>query len=909
MRITFENQRYTDVQKATAAYENTQAAGVMSVNGSYKIQGAVSDNQTYEGRTISKADLASMMQAKDVANTQDYMTVMAHTMSTEDFNRMIESGERPSCVDAEDAVTILDHIKLAVAQSGKEVEGFTDTLDSETIKAMTGRLKVKSDVEVTGMDVTIDKETMDEVLKAYNEISEITEMTDGMRKLFVGTNMPLTIDNLYLAKHTAMPDSMKQGSGYFAVETPGYLVKKADVVSEDDINREVKALLDNLGIEADDRTVLDGTWLVNNSVCVNEQNINDLRKVNSIVFPVSDIDFARMAASAIAEGKNPKDALVTRTDSIYNEAVKLTRVMEETRLKMTTEANLELLKSDYSIDTTDLEAYVEALKKMEENPEYKELREIAKTEETIYSIRELPAAVIGRFGAKIPEVSLSDINLEGQNLKAKYEAAGIAYEQVGTEVRKDLGDSIRKAFRNVDDILKDLGFDTTDENRRSVRILGYNSMPINKASVEEIREADRKIQSVINRLTPEDTLKLIRKGTSPVDMSIKDLNEYLDGKSDEQIEEIEKYSKFLYKLEKNHEITPEERKEYIEVYRFFHQLEKTDLAAVGSVLNAGMDLTIGNLKTAIKSAKHTGMDVKVGEPYAVMVSEIKNDLMPEKLVNIDFSDNTSLDSMYEQLSGQENDASLEAEWNHQLYTELREAMRVPEETVTHLVMNAVPVNADNLESAFLMMKRKGKVFADADKAGNGKLRAKAAKIAERFVGKEAAQEGYSELISDAKDDVYEASLMQDTYTDVRAMKLTHLQLSTAHAFSQSETYEVPVEIGGEVTSVTLKVVHNRSEEPNVVVTMETNDYGRVSARFTCEEEKINGYIACNFRETVTKMEKVADKLGTGVKVVFSTHSDSDAALASIPMRENTSDVSSDELYKAARQFLDAMKGL
>ncbi len=40
-----------------------------------------------------------------------------------------------------------------------------------------------------------------------------------------------------------------------------------------------------------------------------------------------------------------------------------------------------------------------------------------------------------------------------------------------TAPRKDMGDSIQKAFRNVDDILEDLGLETNDSNRRAVRIL------------------------------------------------------------------------------------------------------------------------------------------------------------------------------------------------------------------------------------------------------------------------------------------------------------------------------------------------------------------------------------------------------------------------------------------------------
>ena len=63
-----------------------------------------------------------------------------------------------------------------------------------------------------------------------------------------------------------------------------------------------------------------------------------------------------------------------------------------------------------------------------------------------------------------------------------------------TAPRADLGDSIQKAFRNVDDILADIGLDTTEANRRAVRILGYNELPITPENVAQIKAVDEEVQ-------------------------------------------------------------------------------------------------------------------------------------------------------------------------------------------------------------------------------------------------------------------------------------------------------------------------------------------------------------------------------------------------------------------------------
>ncbi|MBP5660984.1 MAG: hypothetical protein J6X08_06610, partial [Lachnospiraceae bacterium] len=378
--------------------------------------------------------------------------------------------------------------------------------------------------------------------------------------------------------------------------------------------------------------------------------------------------------------------------------------------------------------------------------------------------------------------------------------------------------------------------------------------------------------------TPADTLKLIREDKSPIKMSVDELNAYLDEKETSESEQIEKYSKFLYKLERDKEITPEERADYIEVYRFINKLEKTDYAAVGSVLNAGGDLTLSNLKTAMKTAKHRGMDVTVGEVYDTLVNPPKDD-------------------------------PLELEWISHKFTELRQALGVPEESVTELIMSSVPVTPDNLEAALMLRAKRGDAFKKATDARGGTAKEKALSFTEAFFGKEEANTAYEEMATRCKSAVYEECMSKDSYLDVRALQLVHKQLNVARSYAAVENYEVPMEVGGQVTSVNVKLVHNSSEESNVVISMETEELGRISARFSGTEKEISGYIACNFKETVMKMEKVADKLNSKVSVVLSKNSDTDAALSKIPMRDNTEEVSSKELYNIAKRFLDSLKGI
>lgn len=98
----------------------------------------------------------------------------------------------------------------------------------------------------------------------------------------------------------------------------------------------------------------------------------------------------------------------------------------------------------------------------------------------------LPARVIGWQSAQEKVTTLTSFYETGKVFQESYEKAQERYETLMTAPRKDLGDSIRKAFGNVDAILEDLNQDVTEENRRAVRILGYNRMSIDEGNIERV---------------------------------------------------------------------------------------------------------------------------------------------------------------------------------------------------------------------------------------------------------------------------------------------------------------------------------------------------------------------------------------------------------------------------------------
>lgn len=313
---------------------------------------------------------------------------------------------------------------------------------------------------------------------------------------------------------------------------------------------------------------------------------------------------------------------------------------------MTEEANRHLLRAGISIDTTELSKLVEALKAAEENIRSvlfqgenaaENEQRASLYEETLAATEELagvPAAVLGKLLSKIPQSTLLNIREAGRAIEnelnrnaadrnnggnaanpERQNKAAASYETLMTGPRRDLGDKISKAFRNIDEILTDMGLETSESNRRAVRILGYNRMEITEDNINAVKEADSQVTGVINRMTPATTLQMIREQKNPLEMTMEELEEYLDSRDSEPSEDAGKYAKFLQRLDRSHAISEDEREAYIGIYRMFRQIEKSDGAVIGSLVATGAQMNFKNMLSAVRTSAGKNMDVRVDDGF------------------------------------------------------------------------------------------------------------------------------------------------------------------------------------------------------------------------------------------------------------------------------------------------------
>lgn len=468
------------------------------------------------------------------------------------------------------------------------------------------------------------------------------------------------------------------------------------------------------------------------------------------------------AAQKALEGSGQQSAITT--DNVSLRELEARRQMEEIRLMMTEEANRRLMRNGFSIDTTELSKLVDALKNaessmkaalfqgndIEENDSRAAIYE--KTVSITKALPTMPAAVLGKLAASKEPFTLGHLQEEGTTLQKQYQAAGETYEALMTAPRKDLGDNIQKAFRNVDDILEDMKLEVNDSNRRAVRILGYNNMEITTENIEAVKEADSQVNGIMRRMTPATTLNMIREQMNPLEMSMEELDSYLNEQDKDLSKDTEKFSKYLQKLDRAGNISEDERNAYIGIYRMFRQIEKSDGAVIGSLVASGAEMNFKNLLSAVRTGKSKNMDIQIDaqyggleqllqkntaidaqiqagfasneqqessdskEKYYARVSgEIKDELAEHtdvtKLQNMKLNENTTIEQFAQDLKEVQTDAfDDKVRERHDFHETMQSAEAVEDAVIQSLIDYEQPISPDNIQAASMLIMQRGELF-------------------------------------------------------------------------------------------------------------------------------------------------------------------------------------------------------
>lgn len=640
-----------------------------------------------------------------------------------------------------------------------------------------------------------------------------------------------------------------------------------------------------------------------------EATAEDIVTLESDNIPVTIENLSKLIAargrdSAASQASANKALDNQITDSREARLVTAQRKLEEARLSMTAEANLSLIKKGVSIDTEPIERVVEMLKQ-QENKYYGALFGDSSVEasddrvrmynnvcDIFNQMKQQPAYVLTLESA---DDTVYELYTAGKAMKQSLEAAASGYETLMTSPRADMGDSISKAFQNVDDILKELQIDTSESNRRAVRILAYNSTDITEDNIKQIKSVDEQVQRAFSDMTPAVTLEMIKRGISPLDMSMSDISDTARQiKSENNDERDEKFSEFLWKLEKKNEISEEERDSYIGIYRLISQVEQSDGAVIGSLVNQGADITMKNLLTAVRVRGKSAMDYKVDDTFAGVDSvrrgikidsqiesayhtnclrDVLDTLSPEKMEFV--QDDSWLEMTPEQLRQAVYEADEDNALSEQYVTEqlrqFNQAVSVPESVYAFLEKYDVKTTAVNLMAASRLMKNPSEAVRNLWEHGDSATaRALLDETLRRFSEsvknpKELAQA--QETLADTAEHVMDSMIIEDRHTgsiDLRQMKLLCSQLRIVSNMSRQENYIVPIETADGVTGMKLSIVRGEDKKGLVDIFLEDKKCGRVAAYFEAKENSVSAMIVTDDEQTKKLFEDNITTFESGI---------------------------------------------
>ncbi len=882
MKITFQNQTIKETESRAEAVrtdaQRSKKSRAVNAFGAIYESGALPVAQGTEESTKGKSLIELQQDAgnANVALQQDYMTLMSHTMSQEDYAKACEEGFDPGELDQDTAVTIVDKIKAELARSGQQIAGYTDDLDMDTLAAAVGSDTLARSIEdqFRSADIPLTQENISALKKAWDMAASLTAPGEGAVGYLVDNELEPEIWNLYVA------------------ENSGAQMQKNSVPRE--LWEQMDKVIAETGLPVNDENRQKAEWLVSAGLPLTAETLQQLTELDSISYPVEENVFAKAAASAIAEGRSPVYANLGRQENIYEKAARMVqdwlsdekwntaaenltarKQLEEIRLRMTAEVNVKLLQSDFSIDTAPMEQLIEAIRKAEAEIAGKyfpgDEQAVAKYESYTQAVRVtselpgLPADLLGTYGLeqRADRESIADFHKEGIAMQNAYAEAGEKYETLMTSPRADLGDHIRKAFSNVDDILTDMSLERTPENERAVRILGYNRMEITPENIEKIVNADRQVSGVIEKLTPKNVLQMIRDGVNPLEKTFDELENYFSENPQGYEEQAESYSRFLYQLEQKKEITENERKAYIGIYRMVHQIEREDGAAVGAVVNTGAELQFSSLLAAARSRRTAPMDWKVSDATG-LTREIR------------VSDNNISEQIRSGMAEEiltevsEDDESRNAYYRESLQ-QMQKALYTEPETAELLQKGEIPVSASNLLAAQALADHPAELFGglrryrekynrEAINAASGNTAQEetdASKLWEQLDQAEFSEE-YGNALQKAMEETEEFSLEQaDTHLDVKQLQLMHKQLCLAENLQEKQEYFLPMDLGDRLAGIHLTLQHGRENTGSVDICVNMGE-DRLEAHLQVTGDRIEGYLAGNTPEEVTKWEKTSD---------------------------------------------------
>lgn len=944
---------------------------------------AATDN-TYEGFLKEADDVKSQIMAS-ASSAKISLKALMMKLSGADAVKLDEDGFNLTDATPDDMVNIIEKIKIELAMHSDDYVNYGTAVSKDKIESVTGSAATAASVEsrMQGADIAVNDESVAEVKSTLEKSGELKPLSENTKNYMVANDIEPSIAGIYQA----------QASTSSSISADGVTIGRyANAISDADfeaLRPGIEKIIASAGLEVNDKTLADARAFIDAQIPVTKENLEykaqldaiDIEKIqaapdemlnkildnmrlggkaeNTLVTgsPIDDIRTAldtinraeyadaanvvskgeiftiaslkleidarsfsieyRAAAMSTSEVKNQmSDNAQGLNSDVQQAADKAYDTLVTARVLMSANASIYLVKNNISILTTPIDELNSMLMEYEQADGMYAEAQIAYTDvlearKTLNEIVRNPARVFASMFDKMNET----------------------YEAVGTQIRGDLGDSLKKAVQgSADDIIKELGLEGTEEDKEAIKVLAANNMDMTRENVETVKSVNAMINNLIKNMKPETVLNMIKDGVNPMNASIEEVNEYLTAANDKASKDNEeKFSKFLYKLDRTNGITKEQRKQFIGIYQMMNIFTKDAGVAAGALIKQGAEVTMNNLMTAYNSRKHYDMDTVIDENtgmaeisgtanyYSALFMANGGLVTPNTLKNVDNSfgiGEQSVEMFIEQLEDN-YDAAAEEQYNEEYLKEQQAAVQAGADILRQIRNADTEINSGNIQAV--------KAFLESgqfpDIRGIKTTRDYARDSIEKIGHKEKLSLMYEEMKDETEEELQEVLSKAgdlDTQIDVNYegfldLRLKDRTIGYIKNLALRHDYRIPyITDSGSTGMLKLTLVQDDDNKGRISVNMLSSVLGKVSVEAKADRDSLGMYIVSDTAvsdegsQLLEDMEESLKEAFGFTNVYVNTTKSSDVPYVTYEAAKDS--VATDKLYEIAAQIVKQLAG-
>ena len=938
---------------------------------------AATDN-TYEGLLKEADDVKSQIMAS-ASGAKLSLKALMMKLSGADAVKLDEDGFNLTDATPDDMVNIIEKIKIELAMHSDDYVNYGTAVSKDKIESVTGSAATAASVEsrMQGADIAVNDESVAEVKSTLEKSGELKPLSENTKNYMVANGIEPSIAGIYQA----------QASTSSSISADGVTIGRyANAISDADfeaLRPGIEKIIASAGLEVNDKTLADARAFIDAQIPVTKENLEykaqldaiDIEKIqadsdemlnkildnmklggkaeNTLVTgsPIDDIRTAldtinraeyADAANVVSKGETftiaslkleidarsfsieySAASVSTGNSEVRNQASDVQQAADKAydtlvtaRVLMSANASIYLVKNNISILTTPIDELNSMLMEYEQADGMYAEAQIAYTDvlearKTLNEIVRNPARVFASMFDKMNET----------------------YEAVGTQIRGDLGDSLKKAVQgSADDIIKELGLEGTDEDKEAIKVLAANNMDMTKENVDTVKSVNAMINNLIKNMKPETVLNMIKDGVNPMNASIEEVNEYLaEANYKASKDNEEKFSKFLYKLDRTNGITKEQRKQFIGIYQMMNIFTRDAGVAAGALIKQGAEVTMNNLMTAYNSRKHYDMDAVIDDNTGMAeVSGIANYysalfmangglVTPNTLKNVDNSSGIgeqSVEMFIEQLEDN-YDAAAEEQYYEEYLKEQQAAVQAGADILRQIRNADTEINSGNIQAV--------KAFLESgqfpDIRGIKTTRDYARDSIEKIGHKEKLSLMYEEMKDETEEELQEVLSKAgdlDTQIDVNYegyldLRLKDRTIGYIKNLALRHDYRIPyITDSGSTGMLKLTLVQDDDNKGRISVNMLSSVLGKVSVEAKADRESLGMYIVSDTAvsdegsQLLEDMEESLKEAFGFTNVYVNTTKSSDVPYVTYEAAKDS--VATDKLYEIAAQIVKQLAG-